>query len=276
MENIKKYAGKGMGIALKLFLIIVFVFPFYWMIITSFKSYNESIQSPPTFFPNEIIWENYITTWNAAPFGQYSMNSIITTLGIISLQLIIIIPAAYAFARYRFKGENIFFAIVLIAFMVPSNITFVSVYIMMSDWGWLNTLLPQIIPHGANAFGIFLLRQAFRQIPEEIVESARLDNASEFKIVCKLMIPIAKPTIFTVILLSFVENWNAYFWPLVMTNTDALRTLPVAVSMIKGIDDIMNWPIMMAGSMIMVLPIMLLYLFAGKKIVRAFVYSGIK
>lgn len=276
MKDTKRYVMKGLGIAAKLLLIVIFLFPFYWMVMTSFKTYDESLQFPPSLIPSTFMWENYVTTWNAAPFAQYSINSVIVTFGVIVLQLLVIIPASYAFARYKFKGDNIMFAIVLVAFMIPINVTFVPVYIMMANWGWLNTLLPQIIPHGANAFGIFLLRQSFRQIPEEIVESARLDNASEFKIIREIMIPIAKPTIFTVILLSFVDNWNAYFWPLVMTNTDSLRTLPVAVSMIKGVEDIINWPILMAGSIIMVLPIVLMYIFAGKKIVQAFVYSGIK
>lgn len=276
MKDTKRYVMKGLGIAAKLLLIVIFLFPFYWMVMTSFKTYDESLQFPPSLIPSTFMWQNYIDTWNAAPFAQYSINSVIVTFGVIVLQLLVIIPASYAFARYKFKGDNIMFAIVLVAFMIPINVTFVPVYIMMANWGWLNTLLPQIIPHGANAFGIFLLRQSFRQIPEEIVESARLDNASEFKIIREIMIPIAKPTIFTVILLSFVDNWNAYFWPLVMTNTDSLRTLPVAVSMIKGVEDIINWPILMAGSIIMVLPIVLMYIFAGKKIVQAFVYSGIK
>lgn len=276
MKKIKIYGGTFASFVTKLLLILIFVFPFYWMLTTSFKTYDESLQFPPSLFPNEFIWENYIKTWNAAPFGQYTLNSVITTVSIIALQLIIGIPAAYAFARYNFWGNKLMFSFVLIAFMIPVNVTFVPIYLMMSNWGWLNTLLPQIIPHGANAFGIFLMRQSFRQIPEELVESAKLDNASEFKIIGKIMIPIAKPTIFTVVLLSFVDNWNSYFWPLVMTNTDSLRTLPVAVSMIKGVENTINWPILMSGSMIMVLPILLLYLFAGKKIVQAFVYSGIK
>lgn len=268
--------SKCIGFLAKLLLIVIFMFPFYWMLVTSFKTYDESLQFPPSLLPQQFMWRNYIKTWNAAPFGTYTMNSGITTFGTILLQLIVIIPAAYAFARLEFRGKSLLFGFVLVALMVPGNVTFVPIYLLMTKWGWIGTLLPMIIPHAANAGGLFLLRQAFMQVPEEIIESARLDDAGEFKIISKIMLPMTKPTIFTIVLLSFVSNWNDYFWPLIMTNDDALRTLPVAVSMIKGIEDVVDWPILMTGCTIMILPVILLYLFAGKKIVKAFVYSGIK
>jgi sn-glycerol 3-phosphate transport system permease protein len=276
MMTAKRYVPKAIGLLLRLIIILGFVFPFYWMVITSLKTYSETFIFPPTFWPKKLILSNYIKTWNAAPFAIYFKNSIITTFGTILLQIAIMVPAAYAFAKYEFRGKNLLFGIVLVTFMVPVNVTFVPVYLMMSKWGWLTTLLPQIIPHGAYAFGIFFLRQAFKQTPNEIIDSARLDGAGEFRIMFRIMLPMAKAFMFTIILFSFVDLWNAYFWPLVMTNDDSLRTLPVAVSMIKNIEDTINWEILMAGSMIMVLPVILLYAFAGKRIVQAFVYSGIK
>lgn len=165
---------------------------------------------------------------------------------------------------------------ILLAFMIPGQVTFIPVYLMMADWGLVKTLLPQIIPFVSNAFGIFLLRQYFMQIPEEIIEAARLDNASEFKIIRKVMIPMSKPALATIALFSFVSHWNDYFWPLVMTDSAAVRPLTLGIAMLRETEGISNWHIIMAGNVILVMPILLVYLFCSKHIVKAFVYSGIK
>jgi sn-glycerol 3-phosphate transport system permease protein len=165
---------------------------------------------------------------------------------------------------------------VLLAFMIPGQITFIPVYLMMADWGISKTLLPQILPFMSSAFGIFLLRQYFMQIPQEIVEAARLDNASEFKIMCRIMLPMSKAALATIALFSFVSHWNDYFWPLIMTDSAAIRPLTVGIAMLRETEGISNWHIIMAGNVILVVPILIVYLFCSKQIVKAFVYSGIK
>ena len=190
--------------------------------------------------------------------------------------MIIMVPAAYGFAKYEFKGKRILFGLVLIAFMTPTQITFLPIYQMMAKWSVMDTLIPQIIPFITNAFGIFLLRQYFMQIPDELIEAAKLDNASELQIVYRLMLPMSKPAMATIILFSFVSNWNEYFWPLVMTNSTAVRPLTVGVAMLKDVEGMVNWHVIMAGNMILVFPILLVYLFASKYIIKAFTYSGIK
>jgi sn-glycerol 3-phosphate transport system permease protein len=279
MNRNVKLGGLGariLSMALKLFIALIFVFPFYWMFITAFKTFDETILFPPTLWPKRWIYENFINTWNAAPFNIFLKNSIIITLSIVVLQIIIMIPAAFAFAKYNFKYKGLLFGVVLIAFMVPENVTFISVYIMFSKWGILHSLLPQIIPFGANAFGIFLLRQAFMQVPEEIIESAKLDNATTFQIMFRIMVPMSKATMITIALFSFISHWNAYFWPLVMTDQMKYRTIPIAVAMLKNIEGALSWQTIMAGNVILVVPILIVYLFANKQIVKAFVYSGIK
>ena len=213
---------------------------------------------------------------NAGPFLTYFRNSVVVTGSIIVLQFLIMIPAAYAFAKYKFRGKTLLFGMILLAFMIPGQVTFIPVYLMMADWGLVKTLLPQIIPFVSNAFGIFLLRQYFMQIPEEIIEAARLDNASEFKIIRKIMIPMSKPALATIALFSFVSHWNDYFWPLVMTDSAAVRPLTLGIAMLRETEGISNWHIIMAGNVILVVPILLVYLFCSKHIVKAFVYSGIK
>lgn len=269
-------SARILSTASKLFIALIFVFPFYWMFITAFKTFDETILFPPTLWPKRWIYENFINTWNAAPFNIFLKNSIIITLSIVVLQIIIMIPAAFAFAKYDFKFKGLLFGVVLIAFMVPENVTFISVYIMFSKWGILHSLLPQIIPFGANAFGIFLLRQAFMQVPEEIIESAKLDNATTFQIMFRIMVPMSKATMITIALFSFISHWNAYFWPLVMTDQMKYRTIPIAVAMLKNIEGALSWQTIMAGNVILVVPILIVYLFANKQIVKAFVYSGIK
>ncbi|MBD2868878.1 carbohydrate ABC transporter permease [Paenibacillus arenilitoris] len=276
MTKAWRYTGLTLGYLLKTAILIVFVFPFLWMLSTSLQTYRETLSYPPTLVPAMPQWINFAEAMSAGPFLTYFKNSAIVTLSIIAIQLLVMIPAAYAFAKYKFPGKNILFSLVLLAFMIPGQVTFIPVYLMMADWGIAKTLLPQIIPFMSNAFGIFLLRQYFMQIPEEIVEAARLDNAGEFKIMRKIMVPMSMPALATIALFSFVSHWNDYFWPLIMTDAEAIRPLTLGIAMLRETEGISNWHIIMAGNVVLVIPILLVYLFCSKQIVKAFVYSGIK
>lgn len=257
-------------------MIIIFVFPFIWMLSTSLKTTAEAIQIPPTIIPNEFIFENYLKGWNSGPFFRYLGNSIFITSAILIIQFIVMVPAAYAFSKIKFKGEKILFGIVLVGLMVPPQITFLPVYIMMSKLGLINSYIPLILPFMTSSFGIFLLRQSFMQVSDEILEAARLDNASDFKIMWKVMLPIAKPAMITFGLFSFIYHWNNYFWPLVMSNNDLVRTLPIGVAMLKESEGVTNWNIVMAGNIMLTAPILIIYTFLNEQIKKAFAYSGIK
>ncbi len=276
MYQTKKFILRCIGTLLKICIIGVFIFPFLWMLSISLQTQEETIKVPITFIPEVPQFINYLSAWQAGPFPTYLKNSLIIIVCIIALQMIIMVPAAYGFAKYEFKGKRILFGLVLIAFMTPTQITFLPIYQMMAKWSVMDTLIPQIIPFITNAFGIFLLRQYFMQIPDELIEAAKLDNASELQIVYRLMLPMSKPAMATIILFSFVSNWNEYFWPLVMTNSTAVRPLTVGVAMLKDVEGMVNWHVIMAGNMILVFPILLVYLFASKYIIKAFTYSGIK
>lgn len=260
----------------KVFVVLLFLFPFYWMFITSFKTYNETIQVPPTLWPREFTLEAYQTIFSGMDLTHYIKNSVIITLSIIVIQTLVMIPAAYAFAKYEFAGKRLMFALVLAAFMIPRQITFIPVYIMMARWKLLDTLLPQIIPFGANAFGIFLLRQSFMQVPEEIIEAAKLDNATESQIMTEIMLPMCRSTMITIALFSFVSHWNAYFWPLVMTDTDKVRPLTIAIEKLKDLEYGINWNLQMAGNVLLVAPIIIVLIFASRKILEAYAYRGVK
>ncbi|WP_218090288.1 carbohydrate ABC transporter permease [Paenibacillus solanacearum] len=246
------------------------------MISTSLQTFEETLSFPPTWIPASPQWINFADAMNAGPFLTYAKNSIMITGSIIAIQLVVMIPAAYAFAKYNFAGKNMLFSLILLAFMIPGQVTFIPVYLMLADWGIIKTLLPQIIPFMSSAFGIFLLRQYFMQIPQELIEAARLDNASEFKIMMKLMIPMSRAALATIALFSFVSHWNDYFWPLVMTDSAAVRPLTMGIAKLRETEGISNWHTIMAGNVVLVVPILIVYVFCSKQIVKAFVYSGIK
>src|SRR5699024_4158339 len=259
-----------------IFMIIIFLFPFIWMISTSLKTTQEAIQIPPSIIPSKIVIENYLKAWSSGPFLRYLGNSLFITLSVLVIQFIVMVPAAYAFSKIKFKGSNILFGIVLIGLMVPAQLTFLPIYMMMSKAELINTYVPLILPFMTSSFGIFLLRQNFMQISDEIIEAAKLDNSSDLKIMFKVMLPMAKPAVITFALFSFIYHWNNYFWPLVMSNSDLVRTLPIGVAMLKESEGVTNWNVVMAGNVMLTAPILLLYTILNNKIKTAFAYSGIK
>ena len=272
----KNIVTRVIDLVMKCLLVVIMVFPFYWMVITAFKTQKESMIFPPTLIPSQITFESFSTVMEKIPFGLFFKNSLIIALSVVLLQFIVVVPAAYGFAKYNFRCKNLFFAFVLLGFMLPQQITFAPSYLMFNKVGLLNSCAPVIIPFIGNAFGIFLLRQYFLQIPQEIIEAARLDDASEWKIIVRIMIPMARTAISSIGLLSFISSWNSYFWPLVMTSNNTYRTLPIGVTLLTGSEGASQWPIVMAGNLMMVLPILVVYGFASGKIRKAFVYSGIK
>ena len=255
---------------------IVFLGPFLWMVFTSFKPLAEALRLPPTFLPETWVPQNYADAWQSGPFLHYTKNSVIVTLSVVALQLLTIIPASYAFAKMDFKGKKILFSLILVTMMIPAQLIFLPVYLMFSKVNLINSYWSLILPWASSAFGIFLLRQRFMQVPDEIIEAAVLDNTPTWKIIYKIMLPQAKGTVITIALFTFISEWNDYFWPLVMTSNDDIRTLPLGVSMLKSTLDGIHWNTVMAGNVILILPIVIIYLFAQKEIIKAMTYSGIK
>ncbi|WP_425453236.1 carbohydrate ABC transporter permease [Cohnella lupini] len=268
--------GRWLGVILKIAMGLFFIFPFLWMLSTALQTLKETLSFPPVWIPASPQWDNFVRAMNGGPFAIYAKNSLIITGSIIVLQFLIMIPAAYAFAKYSFVGKPLFFGMTLLAFMIPTQVTFIPVYLLLADWGLIRTLWPQIIPFMTNAFGIFLLRQYFMQIPQELIESAKLDNATEFKLIWRIMIPMSRPALATIALFSFVSHWNDYFWPLVMTDSVSIRPLTLGIAALKETEGITNWHVIMAGNAVLVGPILVVYAFFSRQIVRAFVYSGIK
>lgn len=277
-RRIKNYLPKLPGDLVKIFMMVIFAFPFYWMIITAFKTYGEAIQTPPSLWPQNFTFEAFTKIFaRNIDITRFALNSVVVTLSVIAIQLVVMVPAAYAFAKRRFPLQGVLFGIVLVAFMIPGQITYITTYLMMSQAKLINSLWPQILPFGANAFGIFMLRQGFKQIPDEIIESARLDNASEGQIMTRIMLPMCKSSMITIAMFSFIGTWNSYFWPLVMTNSDKYRPLTMYIEKLKQeVEQGIMWNEIMAGNFILVVPVIIVFIFASKKIIQAFAYNGMK
>lgn len=277
-QKIKRYLPHLPGDLLKIAVILVFVFPFYWMASTAFKPYAEAIQTPPTLWPHQFTLDNLREIFTGSDsILQYALNSVVVTVSVVVLQVLVMVPAAYAFATREFPLKGLLFGIVLVAFMIPEQITYISVYLMFSKAKMINSLWPQILPFGANAFGIFLLRQSFRQINSEIFEAARMDDAGEFKIMVKVALPMCRSSLIATMMLSVISIWNSYFWPLVMTNNDKYRPLTLFVEKMKqDVEQGLQWNMIMAGNLILVVPIIIIYCFGSKQIIKAFTYNGVK
>lgn len=275
-QIISKISKNFFTIIISLAIFLIFFFPFFWMLITSVKSLGEIMIFPPTLIPETIHLENYVRAFNSMAFLKYLGNSCIVTFSVLVLQMITVVPAAYAFSQYKFKGRNILFALTLITMMIPSQLVFLPLFILFSKLGLINTYASLILPFATSAFGIFMLRQTFNQMPKELVEAAKMDKASEWKIIYKLFLPMAKPTLVTMALLTFIVTWNDYFWPLVMTTNDMVRTLPVGVASLRNLETGINYDVLMASNIMLTLPIIAVYFVAHKQIIKAFTYLGDK
>ena len=246
------------------------------MISTALQTLKETISVPLTIIPADPQWVNFAEVFKTINVFSYLKNSIIVCIFVVVLQYFIIVPAAYSLAKFDYKGKPLVFGLVLLGQMIPMQITFLPIYFMFSKMGWMDTYQALIIPFISNPFGIFMLRQYFMQVPSEVIEAAKLDDASEFKIMFKVMMPMVKSALVTIGLLIFISTWNNYFWPLIMTSKESFRTLPIGISLLKDADTLQRWNVIMAGNLLLVLPMLGLYVAASKKIRNAFVYSGIK
>ena len=265
------------GDLIKLAVMLAFVFPFYWMVITAFKPYVESMDVPPTLWPQTWTLEGFRSTFSAGlDIPHFMLNTVVVTAAVICLQLAVMVPAAYAFAKRKFPLSGLAFGVVLVAFMIPQQLTYIPIYLMMSKAKLISSLWPQILPMGADAFGIFMLRQSFKQIPDEIVESAKLDGAGEIKVMLQIMLPMCKSAMVTIAMFSFIGTWNSYFWPLVMTNSDKFRPLTLAIERLRDAEVGIRWNTLMAGNCLLTLPILIVFCFASRKIIQGFAYRGMK
>jgi len=249
-------------------------FPIFYMLSVSFKEAAEAYQFPPSLLPSHPVLSNYSDALHAAPLWQFMLNSLIAALGITVIQMLTSILAAYALARIEFKGRKIVLGFVVAMLMVPSEITIVPNYLMMVRTGLIDTHFALIAPFSASAFGIFLLYQFFSSVPRELEEAAIVDGASRMRFLFQILVPVSMPAIVAFGVFSFVSAWNQYLWPLVVTQSTAMRTVQVGVGMFRSEQEATSWGMVMAATSILVLPSIALFIATQKQFVRGLVSSG--
>lgn len=254
---------------------LVMILPFLWMVSTSFKEMGQVLIFPPEWIPKPFVIHNYSEAWELAKFNLFFRNSAIVTLLTTAGQLVTCSLAAFAFARLEFPGRDQIFLIYLATMMIPTQVTLIPLYLLMKQFGWIDTFSGLIVPGIFSAYGTFMLRQFFIGIPKSLDESAVIDGCGYIRIYWQILLPLSKAALATQAVFCFMWQWNNLLWPLVMTNTDSHRTLTVGMQLFKGQYSI-AWNLLMAGSVISIIPILILYIFLQKYFVEGIAMTGMK
>jgi len=253
---------------------MVMLLPFVWMLSTSLKEPREIFTYPPLWIPSRFAWENYLEAVSAMPFGRFYFNSFVVAVSVTFLQILTSSLAAFAFARLRFRGREALFLLYLATLMVPFQVTMIPNFIVVRLLGWYDSYQALILPTAFSAFSTFLLRQYFRGIPIELDEAARMDGASSWRIWWQIVMPLSGPAIAALAIFVFLGSWNDFLWPLVITTSLDMRTLPVGLSAFQGQYNV-QWHLLMAGSVIALIPVLIIYVAAQKWFVQGITLSGL-
>ncbi len=276
-QKVTKIFTKTLTYLFLFFIAIIVLFPFYWMIISSLKSLSEYKLSVPTLFPREILWHNYVEAFDAANLGTLFKNTVI--VGVVStlLSLVITVLSAFAFARLEFKGKNALFAALLATMMIPGELFTITNYQTVNEFGWMDTYTVLIVPFLVSIFYIYLLRQNFLQIPNELYLAAKVDGTSDIKYLWKVMIPLALPTLISITILKMMGAWNSYMWPNLVTKSAEMELITNGLrNAYTDASGDTNFPVQMAAVALVSLPLFLVFLFLRKYIMKGVSRSGIK
>jgi len=275
----KKPSETMSTLLLHLILIIgafIMVVPFLWMLVTSLETTAQAFSIPPSFIPNPFMWSNYPQSFNALPFNLAYMNSAIVAVSVTVVQLITCAMAAYAFARIPFPGREIIFFVFLATMMIPFQLTIIPIFLTMKQIGLLDTLLSLILPPALfSAFGVFLLRQFILGLPLELEEAAIVDGANRWTIFWQIILPLLRAPLAALGIFTFIGQWNDFFRPLIMLNTPSNFTVPLMLNQFRG-QYATQWTLVMAGSVIAVLPLLIVYILAQRHIIRGIAMTGLK
>ena len=276
-QRIGKIIALVLVYAFLIFMAIAVLFPFYWMLNSSLKSLDEYRQSVPTFWPKKVLFSNYATAFTKANLGRLFMNTLYVGLVSTILSLVITVLSAFAFARLEFKGKNVLFAALLATMMIPGELFTITNYITVSNFGWKNTYTVLIVPFLVSVFYIYLLRQNFLQIPNELYLAAKVDGTSDIKYLWKVMIPLSLPTLISITILKMMGAWNSYIWPRLVANDEAHQMITNGLrnAFTETTGDV-NYPVQMAAVAIVSLPLFLVFVFLRKYIMKGVSRSGIK
>jgi multiple sugar transport system permease protein len=260
--------------ALKLIIAFVVLFPIIWMILTALKPSSEVISWPPLLLPRQWEWSNLLRVEQAGPFVRWYLNSLLIAAATIAGNLVFGVPAAYAFARMRFRGRNIAFIMVLGSLMIPSEVLLIPLFVFLSKLNWVNTYWALIVPFLANGFIIFLLKQFFETIPPELEEAALVDGCGPLRILWHVVLPVSRPALAVSAFFVFIGSWNSYLYPLIVTTSASMRTVTVGLSLFQS-EAGTDWPLLMSAATLIAAPAVIAFLLIEKHLTDTMAMSGI-
>lgn len=269
-------AGQLLKYVILLLTVAVFIVPIFWMFSASLKTLQEIYTFPPRWLPAVPKWSNYVDAWHAAPFGRFYINTIITTVFGVVAEVGLGTMTAYAFVYLPFPRKDLLFLVLLAALMVPIHVTILPNYLTIAQLGWLNTYQGIILPGASSAFGTFLLRQHFLTLPREVLEAALIEGASHMQLLTRIVLPLSRSILVTVSLIAVVNKWNDFLWPLIVTNQNSMRVLPVGLAYLFEQEGTNEWGVIMAATIFVVLPILLIFIWAQRHIISGLTAGATK
>ncbi len=268
-----------LGYAMLIAVALMMVVPFLWMVSTSLKPPGSEFTFPPEILPRSADLTSYTRLFTQAPFGQYFLNTILVTAATVIGQLVICSMAAYAFARLTFLGRDTLFLFYLATQMVPFQITLIPLYLIIFKLGWVNTMWGLIAPGLSSAYGIFLLRQSFLSVPRDLIDAARVDGATDWTVYARIFLPMNTPALATIGVFAFMGAWTDLLWPLLIARSENLRTLELGLAYFNNTSSAFqqpNWPLVMAASVVVMLPVLVVYFFAQRYFVQGIALGSVK
>lgn len=257
-------------------LVVVVIAPFVWMILGSFKTQGELLQSPPTWWPETVTLDNYTQLFSRLNFKQYFFNSTVVAVAVTAGNLLFCSMLGYALAMLDFKGKKILFTVVMGTLMIPGVVTFVPLFVLVANIGLINTLPGLILPFLAAPFGVFLMRQFFLGLPRDLLDAGRVDGAGELRIFRQIFLPLAGPALATLGILTFLGSWNNFLWPLVVAQQESTYTLPVALALYSTGQNSTQYGLLLAGATVVVLPVLAIFLVFQRRVIEGIATTGIK
>lgn len=258
---------------------LIWLFPIYWMVVSALKTSTELLLPVPTLWPREFQWANFPNVLERAPFVRYMFTTLVTTVFRMAGELTIGVLAAYGFAKGKFKGQNVMFMLVLGALMIPIQVTFVPIYVMVSRLGWINSFPGLIAPNLVSAYFIFMLRQAFKSVDDSYLDAGRVDGLGRIGLIRNVLAPMTRPTLITISIITFINGWNSYFWPRMVATRDEYRTIALGVVRLRqtfaGMETA-NYNEIMAGAVMAIIPIVFLFLIMQKYIMTGMSKAAMK
>ena len=256
--------------------LIVWIIPFAWMLLGSLKTQGEILRRPPTFWPEQVTGQNYVTWFAELDFSKFFLNSVIVATVTVIGNLLFCSMVGYALAKMRFPGKRLLFGLVMLTLMVPGVVTFVPLFVQTAQLGLLDTYAALVLPFLTGPVGVFLMRQFISDIPDELLEAARIDGASELRLFTRVVLPLCGPALATLAILTFLASWNNFLWPLVVSQSADLYTLPIALSLYSTGQHSTNYGLLLAGSVLVIAPILMLFAFLQRWFIQGIATTGLK